>query len=203
MRAVLGIGNPGSEYEQTKHNVGFLILDEYVHKKKLNFIPSNEDYYYAGSESSASPFILIKPTTYVNLTGMAAVSIVDNFDIDIKDFLVISDDINLPKGEVRLRKSGGDGGHNGLASIIYHLNTDQFPRIRFGIGGDFEHGEMADYVLSKFSDEELKELKTSFNICIDLIDKFVNEGSKNMFEFYSQQKNKISNSPGNDPMEEK
>ncbi|MDZ7766740.1 MAG: aminoacyl-tRNA hydrolase [Melioribacteraceae bacterium] len=162
MRAVFGIGNPGAKYVLTRHNAGFIIIDTIIEKLGLSFIPSKGDYYYAEGKLKDSEFIIIKPTTYVNNSGLAARDVLDFFDIAVEDLLVIVDDIALHTGNVRVRKSGGSGGHNGLESLIYHINSENFPRIRFGIGNRFEEGFQADYVLSKFSEKEFKELLPNF-----------------------------------------
>lgn len=186
MRVIFGIGNPGKQYENTRHNVGFDLLDKFAEKHSMIFSASKFEYYIAGSPKNATPFFLIKPTTYVNRSGLAAFDFIEHNNIDIENFLVVADDINLDLGKIRIRKSGGDGGHNGIASIIYHLNTDQFPRLRFGIGNDFAKGKMADYVLSKFDDNEKTSLEPRFDFAVDLIDEFVNGGIDSMLNFFSK-----------------
>ncbi len=188
MRVILGIGNPGNKYASTKHNIGFTILDRFAVSHQLHFEPSKYDFYYAKGAIGTFPFLLVKPTTYVNNSGIAAKDAIGLNQIEIEDFLVISDDINIQTGEVRVRKVGGDGGHNGIASIIYHLNNDRFSRIRFGIGNDFETGKMANYVLSKFDEKELEEIKPSIEFSIELIHNFIVGGSKQMLDFYSKNK---------------
>ena len=190
MRAILGIGNPGREYENTRHNAGFDILDRFAESHSLVFKPSKGDYYLAGSEDFATPFFLIKPTTYVNNSGLAAKDFIEKYNLDANDLLVIADDINLDLGKIRIRKSGGDGGHNGIASLIYHLNTDQFPRLRFGIGNDFQKGNMASYVLDKFDDEIRTSLEPKFKFVSELIYEYVKGGLPYMLNFFS--KNAVS-----------
>ncbi len=193
MRVILGIGNTGIRYEDTRHNIGFKILDAFAKRYKLKFHPSKGDYYYAGSSIKTSPFILVKPVTYVNLSGIAARQIVDEYDINVTELLVVSDDVNLPPGKLRVRNSGGDGGHNGLASIIYHLCSKQFPRLRFGIGNDFETGSMPDYVLSKFSKDEMSDIQTSIDDSTELIEKFILSGIDGMLAHYSKMNNSSTN----------
>lgn len=186
MRVILGIGNLGKEYENTRHNIGFDLLDKLAEKHSLVFSPSKFDYYIAGSPNGATPFFLIKPTTYVNRSGLAALDFIDHNNIDLENFLIIADDVNLDLGKIRIRKSGGDGGHNGIASIIYHLNSDQFPRLRFGIGNYFAKGEMADYVLSKFDDEEKTSLEPKIDFAVNLMDEFIRGGLVTMLNFFSK-----------------
>ena len=186
MRAIIGIGNPGRKYIFNRHNVGFQFIDYFAEKKKLEFKPSKFDYYYSEGELGNIPFVLIKPSTYVNLSGVAVLSSVTRYKIDIEDILIVVDDINLEFSEFRLRKSGGDGGHNGLSSIIYHLNCDQFPRIRIGIGNNFEKGDLPKYVLSDFDKNEQIKLKSTFEMSTQLVESFILDGYNAMLNTYSR-----------------
>ncbi len=192
LKIVFGLGNPGKRYEGTRHNIGFEILDKFAEKHKLNFTEGKGDYYKAGSENGfASSFFLVKPTTYVNASGIAAAQLFDLYEIDIKDFLVVVDDLNLPPGKIRVRQKGGDGGHNGLHSIIYSLESDAFPRLRFGIGAEFEKGEMADFVLSKFNTETRKIVDEKINDAIELIEAFLKGGYEGMANLLSVKNQKL------------
>lgn len=186
MRAIIGIGNPGRKYIFNRHNVGFQFIDYFAEKTKLEFKPSKFDYYYSEGELGNIPFVLIKPSTYVNLSGVAVLSSVTRYKIDFKDILIVVDDINLEFSEFRLRKSGGDGGHNGLSSIIYHLNCDQFPRIRIGIGNNFEKGDLPKYVLSDFDKDEQIKLKSTFEMSTQLVESFILDGYNAMLNTYSR-----------------
>jgi PTH1 family peptidyl-tRNA hydrolase len=186
VRLILGIGNPGKRYSFTRHNAGFLLLDNYAQKNSLSFKASKNDYYYAEGKTADSGFSLIKPTTYVNESGIAALQAIEEYDIQITDLLVIADDVNLEPGKFRIRANGGDGGHNGMNSIIYHLNSDNFPRLRIGIGNDFGRGKMADYVLSDFSREEEVLISKVFDETIVLIDEFIKNGTKGMLDANSK-----------------
>jgi PTH1 family peptidyl-tRNA hydrolase len=186
VRIVLGIGNPGKKYLYTRHNAGFLLLDYFAEKNKLNFKASKLDYYYAEGKTGNAGFSLIKPSTYVNNSGIAALQALQKYDAGVQDLLVLNDDVNLPAADVRIKAFGGDGGHNGLKSIIYHLNSNEFPRIRIGIGADFEKGEMADYVLSTFSEDDFKLLKDPFDMGCILIEEFIKGGVKQMLDANSR-----------------
>ena len=186
MRIVFGIGNPGNRYSQTRHNSGFLLLDKYAQKNSLPFLASKNDYYIAEGKTAQSGFSLIKPTTYDNNSGLAALQAIEDYNVPIADFLVVADDVNLETGKVRIRVGGGDGGHNGLNSIIYHLNSDDFPRLRIGIGDNFGKGEMADYVLSSFSNDEFTIISGAFNEAVLLIDEFIQGGIKQMLDANSK-----------------
>lgn len=190
MRIILGIGNPGKRYENTRHNIGFLILNTFAEKNNLSFIPSKADYYYSEGDSGGNAFVLVKPSTYVNHSGLAAVHALEYFNAELRDFLVVADDVNLNIGTLRVRASGGDGGHNGMKSIIYHTGSNGFPRIRIGIGSEFTKGAMADYVLSKFHKSELEAIKTSAGLTLQLLDEFTAGGIKQMLDFYSKTKEK-------------
>ncbi|MGE5498434.1 MAG: aminoacyl-tRNA hydrolase [Syntrophothermus sp.] len=190
----MGIGNPGNRYSLTRHNAGFMLLDQFAEKHKLGFRSSKKDYIYARGEFNDSPFLLIKPTTYVNLSGQAAADVLSEYLIPPEDLLVVCDDINLDTGRLKIKASGGDGGHNGVNSIIYHLNSDQFPRLRFGIGRDFQAGQMADYVLSRFPDNELPMLNEAMTFGVQLLESFIAGGLKSALDFYSK-----AMKPGKDP----
>lgn len=193
MKAIFGIGNPGVRYQLTKHNVGFFLLDYYAEKKNIKFKPSKFDYYEAELNIKENNSLLIKPTTYVNLTGRAVKQFLEFHQLQPSDFLVIVDDINLPLGSYRLRRKGQDGGHNGLASIIYEIENNDFPRLRIGIGNSFEKGNMADYVLSPFSKEEIKVLHSLFDSMILLLDAFIEGGLDEMLNQNSKLSNKKEN----------
>ncbi len=186
MRLILGIGNPGKRYTFNRHNIGFMFLDYLAEKESLSFLPSKGDFYYAEGSLNSSEYNLIKPSTYVNDSGAAALQALQLNNVEVKDLLVIVDDININLGDFRVRVSGGDGGHNGISSIIYHLNSNQFPRIRIGIGDSFENGKMADYVLTNFSKEEIESLKKSFSLGIILTKEFIKGGIKQMLDANSK-----------------
>jgi len=196
LRAVFGIGNPGSRYENTRHNAGFIILDSFAGKINLEFSFKTKNYYYCRGELNSSVFILAKPVTYVNLSGIAAFEIINEYNILPEDLLVVYDDINLETGRIRLRKSGGDGGHNGMNSIIQHLQTDNFPRLRFGIGNNFKDGEMSDYVLGTFDKSEKEKVKDSLKYSDLIIEEFVNSGYLSALNIFSKIMSK--NTPDNE-----
>lgn len=189
MKIILGIGNPGRKYENTRHNIGFIVLDKFAEKHNIIFKTSKYDYYEARPthESGSRPsYLLVKPSTYVNLSGNAALDLLELYNYNIEDLLIVTDDLNLDLGRIRVRPSGGDGGHNGIHSIIYQLQTDKFPRLRFGIGNDFSDGKMKDYVLSKINDEEFKFLIPSFDFSILLLEAFIEGGTKKMLDTFSK-----------------
>ena len=188
MRIIVGIGNPGTKYEHNRHNVGFQFLEYFANNKNLIFKFSKLGYLYSESVFSGKPFVLIKPDTFINLSGLAVLNIVKYYSLNLSDLLVVCDDINIGTGDIRIRKSGGDGGHNGLASIIYSLESNQFPRMRIGIGSEFNKGFLHDYVLSDFDPSESKKINDAFDRGIRLIENFISEGYSQMLNLFSQLK---------------
>ncbi|MEW6654728.1 MAG: aminoacyl-tRNA hydrolase [Bacteroidota bacterium] len=190
MRAIVGLGNPGKRYENTRHNVGFIVLDKYAEKYNLGFRSTEFDYVFSeGQVDETSGFYLVKPTTYMNMSGVAVSSFMRTHNLKPEDIIVIYDDLNLEMGRVRPRRSGNDGGHNGVRSLIGSLQSELFPRIRFGIGGKFEKGRMIDYVLSRFADSELKLIEPQISITIELLEQFVVGGVQHMLDYYSKMAN--------------
>lgn len=186
MRVIFGIGNPGSKYQNNRHNVGFMLLDYFAGKYSFSFNPSKGSYYFCPGNINGNEFILVKPTTYVNNSGIAAVELLEKYSLSLDDFLVIHDDINLEVSMLKVKVSGSDGGHNGLSSLIYNLASNKFPRLRLGIGKNFKKGEMAAYVLSDFNNEEFEELKNTFASASFLIEEFISGGIKNLLDANSK-----------------
>ncbi len=189
MRIIVGIGNPGSRYKNNRHNVGFQFLDFFCIKKMLTYKASKFDYHFSEGEFSGVPFVLVKPDTYVNNSGLAVVDSINHYKVTIDDVLVVVDDINLSLADIRIRKSGGDGGHNGLSSIIYHLQSKNFSRLRIGIDSNFNSGNLAEYVLADFGKNDYLQLEKSFNISIQLVESFISDGYKKMLNTFSRLKN--------------
>jgi len=183
MKLIVGLGNPGQEHQLNRHNIGFMVLDTFAQKRKLIF--SQEQ---SALIAKRSIFKLIKPLTYMNLSGDALKKIAQKQD----EILVICDDIYLPLGEIRLRQSGQDGGHNGLASIIQELGSEAFPRMRIGIGKPEDRLVLKKYVLENFSPEELETLKKTADFAVSLIDCFIIYGFQSMLNFYSKNKKSYS-----------
>jgi len=186
VRIILGIGNPEPQYQQNRHNAGFMLLDYFEQKHSLKFRSSKQDYYFCEGKIRGQNYNLVKPSIYVNNSGIAAKQILNKFKIENTEMLVVCDDVNLTIPEVRIRVSGGDGGHNGLGSIIYNLNDDNFPRLRIGVGNNFDKGNMAEYVLSDFTKEEMEELIETFNNNLILLEEFIIGGTKQMLDANSK-----------------
>ena len=168
---IAGLGNIGAEYKNTRHNIGFKILDDFVKSSNI-FFKDKRYAFKAEYKFKSRTFILIKPTTYMNLSGKAINYWLKKEKIPIENLLIIADDISLPTGKLRLKPKGGDAGHNGLSHIIQTLGLQKFARLRFGIGDEFYPGEKVQYVLGEWSVEEEKILPDRINRSIEIIKSF-------------------------------
>lgn len=168
MKLVVGLGNPGRKYKNTKHNVGFMCLDFYAKKNNLVFKKENK---FSGESLKIGDMLLLKPHTFMNLSGESIRKIIQFYDVHIENVLIIYDDLSLPLGKIRLREQGSAGGHNGIKSVIQHFHTNQFKRIKIGIDSN-PLIDSKDYVLSKFSKQEFKELEVTVESVSDIIDEF-------------------------------
>lgn len=186
MKLIVGIGNPGKQYIETRHNIGFQILDKFCNKYNIKFKPAKSNFWYLESILNTFHFFLVKPTTYVNNSGLIVKELIDKFEIPLKNLLVIYDDTNLEIGMLRIRKSGSDGGHNGIKSIIYHLENDKFNRMRIGVGKPQDNLNLADFVLSNFSDKDKLILDSKTDFIIQLIEEFIIGGMSNLLDYYSK-----------------
>jgi PTH1 family peptidyl-tRNA hydrolase len=157
MQFIIGLGNPENRYEGTRHNVGFAVVDLLAESLNIAFRAGRGEFLVARGSCQGHPLGLVKPLTYMNESGIAAAEIREQFDVALDELLVVCDDFQLPLGRLRLRLSGSDGGHNGLYSIIYHLQSEEFPRLRCGIASDLTlkgKTSMAEFVLDPFADDE-------------------------------------------------
>ena len=175
---IIGLGNFGEKYQNTRHNIGFKILDFFASKENIVFetvkLADRAEYKLKGRT-----FIFLKPNTYMNLSGKAVKYWLDKEKIPIENLLIITDDLNLPFGTVRLKTKGSDGGHNGLKDIQEKLNTSKYNRFRFGISDDFGKGHQIDYVLGQWSDEENKKLEERLSKSVEIIKSFGLSGMNN------------------------
>ncbi|MBL7995755.1 aminoacyl-tRNA hydrolase [bacterium] len=159
MKLIAGLGNPGSRYERTRHNAGFMVIDKLTNALGISLRSGKGEYTIGDGSHAGERVWLMKPTTYMNNSGLAVREVVQFHKLALQDILIICDDAALPAGMIRLRKSGSDGGQNGLKSVIFHLNSDQFPRLRVGIANDLmQKMDLADFVLSRFDSSEIDTL---------------------------------------------
>jgi PTH1 family peptidyl-tRNA hydrolase len=154
LKLFVGLGNPGKEYEQTRHNVGFMVIDELAKRWNISFQATKFRGMMGSAIISGEKVALCKPLTYMNLSGECVRPLMDYYDIDVDDVIVIYDDLDLSPGKIRLRMKGSSGGHNGIKSLIQHLGTQEFKRIRIGIGRPDNGQKVTDYVLGRFTKEE-------------------------------------------------
>lgn len=168
MKLVVGLGNPGTKYETTKHNVGFMCLDYYANQQNESFTFNRK---FNGETLKIGNLLLLKPHTYMNLSGESVRTIVDYFNIEMEDIMIIYDDLALPLGKIRIREKGGSGGHNGIKSLVQHLHTDEFRRVRIGIDSN-PLIEAKDYVLGQFTKEELDVIVETAKNTTNIIDDF-------------------------------
>lgn len=176
MKLIACLGNPGEEYELTRHNAGFLLADMLGDDLDLRFSPGNGPYHQAEGRFKGASFTVIKPTTYMNLSGTAIRSALRSLKITLADCLVCFDDLNLPQGTIRFKGEGSAGGHNGIQNIIDVFQTREFPRLRIGIGNDFPKGRQVEYVLGPFSQEELDGLTPALKQGVEGIKRFLWKG---------------------------
>lgn len=168
---IAGLGNPGPEYADTRHNIGFQVLDHLASAAGARFA-SDRYADRADLRHKGRTFILIKPSTFMNLSGKALRYWMEQENIPAERTLVIADDLALPFGTIRLRAKGGAGGHNGLTSIIELIGTEEFPRLRFGIGSGFSKGRQSDYVLGAWNEEERKTLSERIELAAKAVLQF-------------------------------
>ena len=159
---IVGLGNPGKKYKLTRHNIGFMVVDK-IAKKYNCFFKRRLKYKIAKFEHNQNTIILMKPTTYMNSSGIAVNRGIRKYNIVLSNLLIISDDLHLPLGKLRLRTGGSAGGQKGLKSIIECINTEMFPRLRIGIAGENNISDVVKYVLSPFRNEELDQVKLALN----------------------------------------
>lgn len=175
---IVGLGNIGDEYRNTRHNIGFMVLDAFAQASNISF--TTERYGDVGrGRIKNKQVILLKPSTYMNLSGNAVRYWKEKEGIELETILVVVDDLALPLGTIRLKGSGSDAGHNGLKNIAQMLGTQSYPRLRFGIGNDFPRGTQIDFVLGNFPAEELPILRERIDIACEAIKEFVLAGLQN------------------------
>ena len=186
---ICGLGNPGDEYAGTRHNTGFMILDAFAKASNIYF----EDKRYgfvAETSLKGRKIFLLKPSTFMNLSGNAVRYWLNQEKIDQSRLLVISDDVALPLGDYRLKASGSNGGHNGLGHIIQLIGTN-YARLRIGVGNDYPHGAQVDWVLGRYNEEEMQTLLPTIDTSINIIKSFVIQGiNATMNQFNSMGKHK-------------
>lgn len=181
---IVGLGNIGNEYTHTRHNIGFDVVDILANQLKVSF-SLDKLAMYANSTYKGKQIYIIKPTTYMNLSGKAIKYWAEYLKIDLENIIVVVDDLALPYGSLRLKARGSDAGHNGLRSIQAELQTQNYPRLRFGIGDKFAKGKQIDFVLGKWNTEELKHLEDRILMACEILLSFCFSGINNTMNTYN------------------
>lgn len=172
---IVGLGNPGAEYDKTRHNTGFMMVDAFAEENNATFA-DNRYGYVAEASVKGRKIILLKPTTFMNLSGNAVRYWLNKENIPVEHLLVVVDDLSLPLGNLRLKGNGSNGGHNGLGHIQQILGTQKYARLRVGIGNDFQRGMQVEWVLGKYNAEEMQTLSPAIKTCGEIIKSFALAG---------------------------
>ncbi|GAA0438189.1 MAG: aminoacyl-tRNA hydrolase [Bacillota bacterium] len=186
MKCIIGLGNPGKKYNGTRHNVGFMVIDELLHRHSWKLNKSKYKGDYTIVHLDGEKVLLLEPQTFMNLSGDAVRPLMDYYDIKLEDILIIYDDLDLPVGKIRLRQKGGHGGHNGIRSIIDHLGTKDFKRIRIGVGRPTSSVSVVDYVLSNFSKGESEAVSDSIGRAADACEAWLSASFSQVMNEYNQ-----------------
>jgi PTH1 family peptidyl-tRNA hydrolase len=187
VKLIVGLGNPGRQYERTRHNVGFMVLDEIARRHGLQFASGQSDSWTARLRDAAgAPLaILAKPSTFMNLSGRAVSGLRGFYKIEIPDILIVTDDVNLPLGRLRARARGSEGGHNGLRSVAEQLGTLEYPRLRVGVGRGDARRDLADHVLAGFDPDEQGDVERAVDLAADAAAVFVADGIERVMNTYN------------------
>lgn len=184
---VIGLGNPGDKYRLTRHNIGWMVVEKLIEKYKAK-IKSNRIYYYSEFNINNTKIIAALPTTYINNSGEAVLKLKNKYNFRNEEILTVVDEYNFPLGRIHIRLGGSDGGHNGIASIIEKLGSKDFIRLRCGIDKNFGSGELVDYVLSPFAENELEKLKEMIENSIFAIETLTKYGLHKTMNIVNQKK---------------
>ena len=185
MKLVVGLGNPGPQYRETRHNVGFLVIDELARRWRVEQWREMFEALTAKTAVDAGAVLLAKPMTFMNLSGQSVAGLAGFFKVEPADVLVISDDAALPLAKLRARRSGTDGGHNGLKSVIESLGTTAFPRLRVGVGRGEGQRELADHVLGRFMADEREEVSAAVLRAADATEMFLRDGIERVMSTFN------------------
>jgi peptidyl-tRNA hydrolase, PTH1 family len=176
VKLIVGLGNPGRRYRDTRHNVGFMVVDELARRVGVVFEAAPAEALMARTRPSGEGVLLAKPLTLMNLSGVAVAELARYFRVDVADLLVVADDVNLPLGRIRARAQGSDGGHRGIGSIIERLGTPGFARMRVGVGRGDPRRDLADHVLARFDADERVQAEEAIVRAADAAEMFVSDG---------------------------
>jgi PTH1 family peptidyl-tRNA hydrolase len=195
-KLIVGLGNPGSKYQWTRHNAGFMVLDRLADIAGISVARKKFSGFYGEGDWQGDHLLLLKPLTFMNLSGRSVVEALRFHKLHLKDVVVIHDDLDIPFGKVKFKEGGGHAGHNGLRSLVAELGSGDFTRVRVGIGRP-SRGDVVDYVLNRFTDDEQNQLTTILDGVIDCIYVFCNEGIKKAMSLYNS-RDLLTEPAGND-----
>ena len=185
MKLIVGLGNPGKEYEKTRHNVGFMVLDQLANNYDFSFIKNKFNGIYGETSINGEKVIFLKPQKYMNLSGEVIKSFLNFYKISIKDLLIFHDDLDLPCGKIRIKQKGSSGGHNGLKDIERNIGTQEYNRVKIGIANNKDI-DTKDYVLGNFSKEEFEKINNSVSISVNIFKDFLNNNMEYLMHKYNK-----------------
>ena len=185
MYIVIGLGNPGKDYTNTRHNIGFKVIDYLAEENHIKLNKIKFKSVFGEGNIGNEKVLLCKPQTYMNNSGIAVREIVDFYKVDLQKVIIIVDDIDIDFATIRVKQKGSAGSHNGLKSIIYHLQRDDIPRIKIGIGKKHPKQDLADFVLSRFSKEELKDMEISARDAANAAEIIINDNIMEAMNIYN------------------
>jgi peptidyl-tRNA hydrolase, PTH1 family len=185
MKLVVGLGNPGSEYRETRHNIGFLVADELARRWRIDSWREQFEALAVKTRVGEEAVVLAKPLTFMNLSGQAVAGLAGFYKIEPADVFVVTDDVALPLGRLRARREGGAGGHNGLKSLIQHLGTQAFPRVRVGVGRGDSRRDLADHVLGRFEAAERETVSAAVLRAADASEAFLSDGIERVMNVFN------------------
>ena len=190
MKMIVGLGNPGKEYELTRHNVGFMVVDSYAKAYHIDKFKEKFSGLYAKIYHNGEYFILLKPLSYMNLSGTVVKRFATFYKIKPEDILVVHDDLDLPVGKIKIKSKGSSGGHNGIKNIIENLNTELFPRLKIGISKN-NNIDTIDYVIGKFNNTDIKVINKLIEITPSIIDDFLDNNIDKVMNKYNGEEYEI------------
>ena len=190
MKMIVGLGNPGKEYENTRHNVGFIVVDDFAKKNNITDFKEKFNGLYAKIVTPTDSFILLKPLSYMNLSGTVIKRFASFYKIKPEDIFIIQDDLDLPLGKIKVKYKGSSGGHNGIRNIIENLKTEIFPRLKIGISKDITISSR-DYVIGKFTDNEKDIIQKILDFSPNIIDDFIHYDIEKVMSKYNGEEYEI------------
>lgn len=195
MRLLVGLGNPGSQYRETRHNIGFHVIDELARRWHVDSWRESFKALATKTMHGGEPTVLAKPLTFMNLSGESVSALAGFYKIDPVDVLIVTDDVALPLGRLRARRDGSAGGHNGLKSIIQHLGTQAFPRLRIGVGRGDDRRDLVDHVLGRFEPDEHEQVEAALLRAADAAEMFIVDGIERVMNAFNAADNQQDPGP--------